>query len=78
MHRIGTIALLVLSIIPAAQAKLQQQTDLSSMVAEAVVDVPLYFAAGVVALTLACDSPRGIFPQIPDCDVSWREVTATE
>ena len=46
---------------------------------------PLYFAAGVAhpatakgSVWFVCDSPRGIYPQTPDCDVPWRDVTATD
>ena len=51
----------------------------------ALVAAPLFFAAGVAHPVIAkgpvwfvCDSPRGIYPQIPDCEVPWREVTASE
>jgi|GEM_PF-2834463 len=50
-----------------------------------IADGGLYFEAGVQHPAIArgpvwfvCDSPRSIYPQIPDCDVPWREVTASE
>ncbi len=31
-----------------------------------------------MTLWLMCDSPRGIYPQVPTCDVPWRTIPAPQ
>jgi hypothetical protein len=78
MFRVLLILPIVVGVCTAAGAKLHTPSEAYPIDAEAMVDVSLYFAAGVVAPTFVCDSPRGVYARIPVCDVSWRETPTAQ